>query len=160
MNALKKMSLLASFIPFFVSCHTEYRVVSRFFLKNESDHDIKIEVISFLCYSTPRHDTTVYNINAGQQICSSSDFKRYAIRRPNPFGDEVISVTIYFGDMISIMYNQNDNSPYNPIKIENYSEEITKTGNDRTGRITTYKYTYTFTNQDFEAAVLATEKDD
>jgi hypothetical protein len=129
------------------SCITDYANEVKFIYENKSDYEIKLGVEFTDDISLPTK-YIVFTIGIGSQINHSY----VDMGQPNriPFGNTKRSpITISFDDTVSVLYRWNDDSPYNPLKLENYSEvaKEPKKGAHK------HTYTYTFTNADFEAAL-------
>jgi hypothetical protein len=118
-----------------------------FFLENKSDYEIRLEIPNFFYNSGLQKDTTI-TLNKNATICYYEGCMGWNDRPLANASD----ITIHFNDTLSVRYyrehllQENSSlavSQYNPLLKENYS--LVHEGN-------TYKYTYTFTNKDYENA--------
>lgn len=116
-----------------------------FFLENKSDYEIRLEVPNFW-YNSGLQKDTIITLHKNVNICYYEGCMGWN-DRPLASASDII---IYFNDTLSVRYYREHESSgfavsqYNPLLKENYS--LAQEGN-------TYRYTYTFTNEDYEEAV-------
>lgn len=143
---MKNISIiLAVLVFFFSSCIRDYSTLTEFIITNNSEYNLKMRVIRFETQFYSTVDTT-FIINVGSRINYEYEDNGEDAACYYPFGITSDSITIYFNDTITKEYNKTSLSQYNPLTIENYSG----------GKVTKglYRYTYTFTNEDYNTATL------
>lgn len=146
---------LLSIIIVFYSCDRNAGAIE-FILNNNSDYDITIDAINFHNEGRAYDTTFILNKNKTNAIRYSDCIMDGASERPL---DNAQDITIHFKDTLSITYYRDYLwvsgseiivssrlvvSQYNPLRLKNYV--YTKHKN-------IFTYTYTFTNEDVEAAV-------
>lgn len=142
---MKRISMiLVVLVFFFSSCIKDYSTLTEFIIKNNSEYELKIQVSNFETEFYSTVDTT-FIIGVDSQISYKYEKDGEEAVYYNPFGTSSDSIIIYFNDTITNMFNKNNPSLYNPLIMENYSGGKVKKG--------LYRYTYTFTNQDFQEAL-------
>ena len=142
---MKKLSIIAVLGLLLSSCtNGEKSTTTIHVLANKSEHEIKLQGYQW-DLSIPMDTTVTISIDS-QIVRSVSDLG-------GPFSEPPFvrfkPLVVYFDDTISIQYTWNDTSAYSPLRIENYAEDA-KPGKKGGG---TWKYTYTFTNRDYEEAL-------
>jgi len=155
---MKTIHIFFLFVPVLLgSCEIGRPIqYAEFFIKNQSDYNIRLDVSNFY-YTDSRCKDTTFMLDRNNTIFYSKEgFDEGEESIPFAVAD---SIVICFANIDSIVYHRlflrdslgnivNSSrlvtSPYNPLLRENYSQ--IKHGN-------TYTYTYIFTNKDFEEAV-------
>lgn len=168
---MKTFTILSFLTLFLCSCgkgkDVDYGYETKFVWENKSNHAIKL---------LPRGYSGTIFIDVNSKHIESKVYmggEHHGGRLPvvEPFGD-CRMMTVSFNDTLNIAYCRNYGyyedsavqdsmcaiidslyiveSPFNPLRVENYAGEELSRGKKGGG---TYQYTYTFTNKDFEAAL-------
>lgn len=134
--------LLIGILSSFQSCNTEIDGVldEEYYFINNSDYDIGIKAISKIdneIYSS------TYSIDVDSTFIQEIDIMFGSVTGIIAYSD---SVVLEFGDVKEISFLPNSGSAYNILNKNNYA-----TTNKEKNRV---KYSYTFTNEDFENATV------
>ncbi|MFM2376878.1 MAG: hypothetical protein RLZZ165_1975 [Bacteroidota bacterium] len=126
------------------ACIREHSTLTEFVVDNHSGHELRIHVSNFETEIYSSVDTTfVLPVDSQWTHQYENDGREAVYHRP--FGASSDSMTIQFNDTVYSMFDKDNPSRYNPLKIENYSGGKIKKG--------LYRYTYTFTQQDYLEAL-------
>jgi hypothetical protein len=141
---MKILLLLSGLALTMSACIREYSTMTEFVVDNHSGHELKIHVSNFETEFYSSVDTTfVLPIDSRWTNQYWNRGKEAVYDRP--FGGSSDSMTIQFNDTVSSMFDRDNPSRYNPLKIENYSGGKISKG--------LYRYTYTFTPEDYLEAL-------
>lgn len=141
---MKKIILISVLALLISSCIKDYSTLTEFVIENNSDHAVKASLTNFEAEFYKSVDT-VFTIGVGSKISYSYENDGDDTVYEYPFGTSSGPIVIHFDNSVSSTFNKNNESKFNPLKLENYSGGKIKKGY--------YRYTYTFTNQDFEEAL-------
>jgi hypothetical protein len=141
---MKKISIVLIWVLLLSSCIKDYSTLTEFVIENNLEHVVKIQVSNFETEFYSSVDT-IFTIGVGSKINYNYEKDGEDAVYEYPFGASSDSIIIHFNDTVSSIFSKNKDSQYNPLKIENYSGGRIKKG--------LYRYTYTFTNQDFQEAL-------